>query len=129
MHHVSPLWAFQGIDMVNLPRIFVRDAVSSIVQNVTPPIVGFKYMKTIAGKLFNQKKVVEDLRRLDVPSHLPNISTFRYNKILLAAMTPVYQLQAQPFSHSMFSSSLEITLVCFPRLQPLSLVILENICL
>ena len=31
------------------------------MQNVTPPIVSFKYMKTIAGRVFNQKKVVEDL--------------------------------------------------------------------
>ena len=33
----------------------------SIVQNATPPIVSFKYTKTIAGKIFNQKKVVEEL--------------------------------------------------------------------
>ena len=28
---------------------------------MTPPIVSFKYTKTIGGKIFNQKKVVEDL--------------------------------------------------------------------
>ena len=31
------------------------------VQNATPPIVSFKYTKTIAGRVFNQKKVIEDL--------------------------------------------------------------------
>ena len=55
----------KGIDMVNLPRIlnskYVRDAVPGFVQNATPPIVSFKYTKTIAGRVFNQKKVVEDL--------------------------------------------------------------------
>ena len=59
------LYHNKGIDMVNLPRIlnskYVRDAVPSIVQNATPPIVSFKYTKTISGKIFNQKKVVEDL--------------------------------------------------------------------
>ena len=63
--YMSVLYHNKGIDMVNLPRIlnnkYVRDAVPSIVQNVTPPIVSFKYTKTIGGKIFNQKKVVEDL--------------------------------------------------------------------
>ena len=31
------------------------------VQNATPPTVSFKYTKTIVGRVFNQKKVVEDL--------------------------------------------------------------------
>ena len=55
----------KGIDMINLPRILnckcVRDAVPNIVRNSTPPIVSFKYTKTISEKIFNQKKVVEDL--------------------------------------------------------------------
>jgi hypothetical protein len=59
------LYHNKGIDMVNLPRIlnskYVRDAVPGFVQNATPPIVSFKYTKTIAGRVFNQKKVVEDL--------------------------------------------------------------------
>ena len=37
------------------------DAVPGFVQNVTPPTVSFKYTKTIAGRIFNQKKVVKDL--------------------------------------------------------------------
>ena len=63
--YMSVLYHNKGIDMVNLPRIlnnkYVRDAVPSVVQNMTPPIVSFKYTKTIGGKIFNQKKVVEDL--------------------------------------------------------------------
>ena len=51
--------------MVNLPRVlnskYVRDAVPSFVYNATPPIVSFKYTKTIAGKIFNHKKTIEDL--------------------------------------------------------------------
>ena len=63
--YMSILYPNKGIDMVNIPRIlnnrYVRDAVPNIIQNAAPPIVSFKYTKTIAGKIFNQKKVVEDL--------------------------------------------------------------------
>ena len=63
--YMSILYHNKGIDMVNLPRIlnskYVRDAVPSFVPNSTPPIVSFKYTKTIAGRIFNQKKVVENL--------------------------------------------------------------------
>lgn len=51
--------------MVNLPWIlnstYVRDAVPSMVTNTAPPVVSFKYTKMIGGKIFNQKKVVEEL--------------------------------------------------------------------
>ena len=60
--YMSIIYHNNGIDMVNLPRIlnskFVRDAVPSMVKNRTPP---FKYTKTIGGKIFNQKQVVQDL--------------------------------------------------------------------
>ena len=63
--YMSVLYHNKGIDMVNLPTIlnskYVRDAVPNIVHNATPPIVSFKYTKTIAGKIFNQKEVVEGL--------------------------------------------------------------------
>lgn len=63
--YMNILYHNKGIDMVNLPRIlnsrYVRDAVPAFMQNVTPPTVSFKYTKTIAGRIFNQKKVVEDL--------------------------------------------------------------------
>ena len=39
----------------------VRDVVPNTIQNAAPPIVSFKYTRTISGKIFNQKKVVEDL--------------------------------------------------------------------
>ena len=55
--YMSVLYHNNGIDMVNLPRIlnnkYIKDAVPSIVQNVTPPI---KYRKSIGGKIFNQNK-------------------------------------------------------------------------
>ena len=63
--YMSILYHNKGIDMVNLPRILntkcVRDAVPSCVQDASPPIVSFKYTKTIAGRILNQKKVVEEL--------------------------------------------------------------------
>ena len=55
----------KGIEMINLPRIlnsrYVRDAVPKVINNRTPPIVSYKYTKTIAGRIFNQKKVVQEL--------------------------------------------------------------------
>ena len=63
--YMSILYHDKGIDMINLPRIlsskYVRDAVPSFLHNATPPIVSFKYTKTIAGKIFNHKKTIEDL--------------------------------------------------------------------
>ena len=63
--YMTILYHNKGIDMVNLPRIlsskYVRDAVPSFVHNTTPSIVSFKYMKTIAGKIFNHTKTIEDL--------------------------------------------------------------------
>ena len=51
--YTSILYHNKGIDMVNLPKILntkcVRDAVPSCVQNAWPPIVSFKYTKTVAG--------------------------------------------------------------------------------
>ena len=48
----------KGIEMINLPRIlnsrYVRDAVPQVINNRTPPIVSYKYTKTIAGRIFNQ---------------------------------------------------------------------------
>ena len=62
--YMNILYHNKGIDMVHLPRIWNRymtDAVPDFVQIVKPPTVSFKYTKTIAGRIFNQKKVVEDL--------------------------------------------------------------------
>ena len=58
--YMNILYHNKGIDMVNLSRIlnsrYVRDAVPGFVQNVTPPTVSFKYTKTIAGRIFNQRR-------------------------------------------------------------------------
>ena len=63
--YMNILYHNKGIDMVNLPRIlnskYVRDAVPNFLQSITPPTVSFRYTKTIAGKIFNQKKVVKGL--------------------------------------------------------------------
>ena len=52
--YISVLYHNKAIDMVNLPTIlnskYVRDAVPNILHNTTPPIVSFKYTKTIAGR-------------------------------------------------------------------------------
>ena len=41
--------------MINLPRIlnsrYVREAVPQIINNRIPPIVSYKYTKTIAGRI------------------------------------------------------------------------------
>ena len=80
--YMSILYHNKGIDTVNLPRILntkcVRDAVPSCVQNVSPPIVSFKYTKTIAGRILNQNKVVEGLE----VNALPPIVSFKYTKTI-----------------------------------------------
>ena len=61
--------------MVNLPRIlnsmYVRDTVPQFLNNRVPPTISYKYTMTIAGRIFNQKKVVEEL---DVNSGTKDIS-------------------------------------------------------
>ena len=55
----------KGIEMVNLPRIlnsrYVRDAVPLFINNKIPPTISYRYTKTIGGRIFNQRKVVEEL--------------------------------------------------------------------
>ena len=41
----------------------------SCVQNALPPIVSFKYTKTIAGRILNQKKVVEEFSNMSCDCH------------------------------------------------------------
>ena len=45
----------------------------SCVQNASHPIVSFKYAKTIAGRILNQKRVVEEL---DVNVGTSNMSCY-----------------------------------------------------
>ena len=51
--------------MINVPRIlnsrYVRDAVPQFINNRVPPTISYKYTKAIGGRIFNQKKVVEEL--------------------------------------------------------------------
>ena len=51
--------------MINLPKILngrnIRSAVPNFLNNVNPPIVGYTYSKSIASKMFNHNKVVEEL--------------------------------------------------------------------
>ena len=50
----------KGNELVNLPRIlYVTDAIPQFITNRVPPSVSYKYTRTIAGRIFNQKKVVE----------------------------------------------------------------------
>ena len=55
----------KGIEMVNIPRIlnsrYVRDAVPQFINDRVPPTISYKYTKAIGGRIFNQKKVVEEL--------------------------------------------------------------------
>ena len=55
----------KGIEMVNLPRIlnsrYVRDAVPQFINNKIPPTISYRYTKTIGRRIFNQRKVVEEL--------------------------------------------------------------------
>ena len=50
----------KGVDMVNLPSILhhkmVIATIPSCIKNPSPPVVSYKYPKTIASKVFNFKK-------------------------------------------------------------------------
>ena len=55
----------KGIEMLQLPKILnskcVRDTVPTFLSHRKPPRVSYSYTKTISGKLFNHKRVVEEL--------------------------------------------------------------------
>ena len=54
----------KGMDMINFPRILNSKKVMAAVPNYLrgpPPIVSYTYTKTIAGKIFNNRKVVNEL--------------------------------------------------------------------
>ena len=56
----------KGIEMIGLPQIvnsrYVRSAVPQFSNNREPPMVSFSYTRTISGRIFNQKSVVEVTR-------------------------------------------------------------------
>ena len=54
----------KGMDMIDLPRILNSKRVMATVPSYLkgpPPVVSYTYTRTIAGKIFNNRKVVEDL--------------------------------------------------------------------
>ena len=55
----------KGMDLLNLPQILnckkVMMAVPNYLRNTPPPVVSYTYTKTITGKIFNHRKVVEEL--------------------------------------------------------------------
>ena len=54
----------KGMDMINLSRILNSKKVMAAVPNYLrgpPPIVSYMYTRTIAGKIFNNRKVVNEL--------------------------------------------------------------------
>ena len=55
----------KGIEMLELPKILhsksVMNTIPQFLSNRKPPRVSYSYTKTIASRVFNQKKVVEKL--------------------------------------------------------------------
>ena len=55
----------KGIEMIGLHQIlrsrYVKCAVPQFLRNREPPMVSYSYTRTIHGKIFNQKSVVEEL--------------------------------------------------------------------
>ena len=55
----------KGIEMLELPKILhsksVMNTIPQFLSNRKPPRVSYSYTKTIASRVFNQKKVVEEL--------------------------------------------------------------------
>ena len=59
----------KGMDMINLSRILNSKKVMAAVPNYLrgpPPIVSYTYTTTIAGKIFNNRKVVNELNMVVV---------------------------------------------------------------
>lgn len=63
-YYMNVLFHNKGMDMIDLPRILnskrVMEAVPSYLRD-PPPIVSYRYTRTIAGKVFNYRKVVDQL--------------------------------------------------------------------
>ena len=55
----------KGIEMIGLPQILnsrcVKDAVPQFLRDREPPMVSYSYSRTISGRIFNQRAVVEEL--------------------------------------------------------------------
>ena len=55
----------KGIEMIGLSQSLnsrhVKDAVQPLLKNKEPPIVSYLYSKTISGRIFDHRTVVEEL--------------------------------------------------------------------
>ena len=55
----------KDIEMTGLPQIlssrYVKSAIPPFFSNREPPMVNYSYTRTISGRIFNQKDVVEEL--------------------------------------------------------------------
>ena len=54
----------KGMDIVDLPRILNSKKVVAAIPNYLkgpPPIVSYTYTRTIGGKIFNNRRAVEEL--------------------------------------------------------------------
>ena len=52
----------KGIEMIGLPQILcVKDAVPQVLRDREPPMVSYSYSRTISGRIFKQRAVVEEL--------------------------------------------------------------------
>ena len=61
---MNVLFHNKGMDMIHLSRILNSKRVMATVPSYLkgpPPVVSYTYTRTIAGKIFNNRKVVEDL--------------------------------------------------------------------
>ena len=71
--YLNVLFHNKGMDKIDLPRILNSKRVMSAVPkhlSGPPPVVGYTYTKTIAGKIFNPRKVAEQLNLDDGTTHL-----------------------------------------------------------
>ena len=63
-NYMNLMFHNKGMDMINFPRILNSKKVMAAVPNYLrgpPPIVSYTYTRTIAGKIFNNRKVVNEL--------------------------------------------------------------------
>ena len=75
----------KGIEMLELPKILhsksVMNTIPQFLSNRKPPRVSYSYTKTIASRVFNQKKVVEDLD-FDIVLRICNVIVLHVNTVM-----------------------------------------------
>ena len=69
-HFIKIPFIYKGMDFIDLPSIFQdRSVTGSYFQNSEPPIICYKYNKTIRHTIFNFNKLVSDL---DIHANTPS---------------------------------------------------------